>query len=148
MENQTNHPLYNTYDQMKKRCRLKTNISYKYYGRRGIKVCKIWLRPKTGFQNFLKSMGDKPTPKHTLDRINNNGNYTPKNCKWSTVTEQNNNQRKHKPKFHKLNEKSLSEIRYYLSIPSMSIMQIAKSYNVCFQMINNIKLNKSHSNKI
>lgn len=80
---------YASWAQMKTRC-LNINASgYKYYGSRGIKVCKRWLK----FENFYADMGDKPTPSHSIERRNNNGDYEPGNCKWATISEQNNNKR-------------------------------------------------------
>ncbi len=82
---------------MKQRCLNVKHKSYSRYGGRGIKVCKRWLGKK-GFKNFLKDMGHKPTPKHSLDRINNDGNYEPKNCRWATATQQAVNKKKYAPK--------------------------------------------------
>lgn len=59
-----------------------------YHGR-GIKVCSRWA----SYQNFLADMGRKPSPKHSLDRINNDGNYAPDNCRWATASEQSKNRR-------------------------------------------------------
>lgn len=70
------------------RCYNKYNPSYKRYGGRGIKVCSRW---KESFQNFFDDMGPKPSPKHSLDRVNNNGDYSPDNCRWSSAKEQQNN---------------------------------------------------------
>jgi hypothetical protein len=64
-------------------------IESKNYGGRNIKICARWR----SFENFFNDMGRKPTAKHSIDRINNNGNYTPKNCKWSTAREQRHNRR-------------------------------------------------------
>jgi hypothetical protein len=57
---------------------------YRLYRAKGIKVCERWLV----FRNFLDDMGHKPTPRHTLDRIDCDGNYEPRNCRWATPKEQ------------------------------------------------------------
>lgn len=85
-------PEYNSWSGMKQRCYYKGHIFYKHYGGRGITVCDRWLG-EHGFENFLNDMGNKPTPKHSLERIENNGNYEPGNCKWATVPEQRSNKR-------------------------------------------------------
>lgn len=83
-------PEYRAWKHMKARCNDLNDISFYLYGERNIKVCKRW---QNNYQNFLDDMGRKPSPKHSLDRINNNGNYEPKNCKWSNAFEQMNNRR-------------------------------------------------------
>ncbi len=89
--NLSRHPLYRTWIDIKRRCYNPKNTSYKWYGAKGVTVCKRWLK---SFPNFLKDMGEKPTPSHSIDRINPNGNYTKKNCRWATLEIQNNNKRK------------------------------------------------------
>lgn len=74
----------------KGRCFNPKNSRYYSYGGRGIGMCKKWVE---SFDSFLKDMGPKPTSKHSLDRINNNGNYEPKNCRWATPEEQSSNRR-------------------------------------------------------
>jgi len=85
--NMSNHKLYNTWQQMKYRCYNLNNNCYKYYGGRGIFVCRRW---RNSLNNFIKDVGSKPKGK-TMDRINNNQSYGPWNIKWSTHTEQMNN---------------------------------------------------------
>ena len=80
---------YQAWESMKKRCLNMNDKSYLNYGGRGIKVSEEWLL----FVNFFKDMGLKPTPKHSLDRIDNNGNYEAGNCKWATIKEQSRNKR-------------------------------------------------------
>jgi hypothetical protein len=76
---------------MRNRCNNPTNTNYPSYGGRGIKVCKRW----DDFTVFLADMGEKPEGK-TLDRINNDGDYEPGNCRWATRSEQQKNKRKPK----------------------------------------------------
>ena len=82
------------------RCTNSKTINFKYYGGSGIKVCDRWL---SNFDTFFKDMGKRPSPKHSIDRIDNKGNYEPSNCKWSTRKEQNNNKRLHNFELRKLN---------------------------------------------
>lgn len=93
MRNYTKHglsktPTYRCWCDMLTRCNNPNNKYYNIYGGRGIKVCKRWL----SFINFYKDMGIKPIDK-TLDRINNDGNYEPSNCRWATIRQQNANKR-------------------------------------------------------
>ena len=74
---------------MRSRCRSTTNAGYPYYGGRGIRVCARW----ESFENFLTDMGLRPSSEHSIDRINNDGNYEPGNCRWATKREQSLNQR-------------------------------------------------------
>jgi len=75
---------------MKGRCYNKSQQSFKNYGGRGIIVCDRWL---SKFEFFFSDMGAAPSTKHSIDRINNNGNYEPKNCRWATPLQQSKNKR-------------------------------------------------------
>lgn len=72
------------------RCCNKKSLKYKYYGERGIDVCQEWLDDK---ERFIKDMGPRPTPKHQIDRIDNEKGYYPENCRWTDVSTQQRNKR-------------------------------------------------------
>jgi hypothetical protein len=79
---------YATWLNMRRRCFTTTNPYYHYYGGRGITVCERWNK----FENFLSDMGEQAEGM-SLDRINNDGNYAPDNCRWVTMAEQSRNKR-------------------------------------------------------
>ena len=73
------------------RCKNDSYREHHRYKDRGIKVCDRWLGKKIGYKNFVADMGLKPSLHHSLDRIDNDGDYTPENCRWTTGRVQNNN---------------------------------------------------------
>ena len=86
------HYLYNTWYKMKERCLDKTHKSYPNYGGRGITICKRW---RNSFHAFVEDMGDRPDGM-SVDRIDNQGNYEPDNCRWATREQQSRNRRVYK----------------------------------------------------
>lgn len=86
------HPLYFRWKSMRNRCSNVNNKDYKDYGGRGITVCERW----NDFYAFVEDVGLPPTPTHQLDRINNDGDYTPDNVRWATPAEQCLNKRERK----------------------------------------------------
>ena len=82
-------PEYWVWHAMLQRCGNPNNKAFNHYGARGIKVVARWKK----FENFLADMGSRPSPKHSIERRNNNKGYSPSNCYWATIAQQANNKR-------------------------------------------------------
>ena len=121
---------------MLKRCHNPSSKGFHNYGGRGIKVCERWRI----FANFLADMGERPSPKLSLDRINNDGDYEPGNCRWATWKQQYANKRR--TAWNKLRATDAQKIR----ADPRKYYEIAKDYNVTRPMIGYIKQGKSFAN--
>ncbi len=106
----TGTPEHKAWKAMNARCYKVNGKQYADYGGRGIKVCDRWREANgQGFVNFLADMGPKPSPKHSIDRIDVNGNYEPTNCRWATLKKQANNKRDNKYLTYKGETKTMQE---------------------------------------
>lgn len=90
-----------------RRCFNPRDIGFRYYGGRGITVCERW---RASYANFLEDMGRRPSPEHSIDRIDVNGHYEPSNCRWATRSEQARNTRRNK--FMSMNGITLTAIEW------------------------------------
>jgi hypothetical protein len=142
------HPLRHTYGSMHARCYNQNDRCYDRYGGRGIKVCERWSRGQSpagqGFWNFVDDMGEKPA-NTTLDRVNNDGDYAPENCRWASPETQATNRdvaRGARTNRTRLSEDDVRAIRKeykdYSSTPAL-----AKYYGVCRDTIYRIAKKKS-----
>jgi hypothetical protein len=94
-------PEYGTWRSMNNRCYKVSSVAYTGYGGRGISVCERW---RASFDDFLADMGPRPSPRHSIDRIDNDGNYEPGNCRWATGLQQARNKRTTKLRPHQVTQ--------------------------------------------
>jgi hypothetical protein len=121
------HPAYRVWSSMKSRCLNLTDKNYKNYGDRGITVCKRWQQ---SFQNFWDDMNSTYKEGLTLDRKNNDGNYSKRNCRWATPREQANNRRNNKRIKTKWGYLTLAEASRKSGILSITIRKrVAAGWN-------------------
>jgi len=119
------HEQYAVWRSMHGRCNNPKDKSYKRYGGRGIRVCDRWR----DFSLFIKDMGERPSKKHSIDRINNDGNYESNNCRWSTSAEQAHNTSKTKLTNEKViyirsSSKSAAELSNELKVSTTLIYDV------------------------
>ena len=119
---------YMAWAAMKKRCSNKNDPKYKYYGERGITVCVRW---KNSFIAFYKDMGPKPFSKAQIDRIDNDGNYTSHNCRWTTSTQNQQNKSN-----NRLTMEKAKAIRRRYRSENITQRKLAWIYGVCTMTIN------------
>jgi hypothetical protein len=105
--------VYWCWKNMKARCFYPRHRAHSWYGSRGITVCERWL----SFENFYADMGDPP-PGLSLDRINNNGNYEPDNCRWATVAQQLANRRPRRRSKRRRKRSSIVQLQRYVAAVS------------------------------
>jgi len=113
-------PEWKAWKSMRERCANPHAKSWDRYGGRGIRVCDRWAK---SFTEFFADMGFRPSAAHSLDRIDNDGNYEPGNCRWATRTEQQNNTRKIRRITFRGQIKSASEWNDDLGFPKELIQQ-------------------------
>lgn len=118
---------YSSWASMINRCTNKNIEQFQNYGGKGVSVCKEWLN----FENFLSDMGVKPSKDHQIDRIDNNGNYEPSNCKWSTRIENCNNKS--------------NNVKYNYKGEILSVTEISRRSGIVRSRISNWKNRSNYS---
>jgi len=136
MHGMTHVPEYNVWAHMISRCYRANTKSYKNYGGRGIKICESWL---DSFRNFYADMGSRPSSKHEIDRIDNNGDYEPQNCRWVTRTENARNKR------NTTDIESIKEMRAKHK-KGISVYRLSKEYAMSYTNAKDIINNRSWKN--
>lgn len=111
-------PEYTCWGRMRQRCENPKNKSFRDYGGRGISVCARWQ----SFENFIADMGKRPSKNHSIERINNDGNYEPSNCRWATRAEQAINKRNNRYLTHNGETRLICEWAEITGIPRKTII--------------------------
>ena len=135
----THTPEYKTWARMKTRCYNKKDIDYFRYGGRGIVVCDRWLH---SFLAFYTDMGPKPFSKAQIDRIDNDGNYEPGNCRWATAAQNGRNRSN-----NKLTTQKVDEIRKKYKLDGITQYELSIQYRVKQAHISRVINNKAWRQK-
>lgn len=121
---QSSIPEYKIWKGMRQRCTNPAEKSYPRYGGRGIVVCSEW---NESFETFFADMGPRPSPRHSIDRIDNDKGYQPDNCRWSLPAEQNSNTRANRKITYNGETRLLSEWAHRIGVsPSLLHMRVGK----------------------
>lgn len=120
---------YNIWATMIQRCHNPKNRKYQYYGGRGIRVTQRWR----SFIEFFKDMGKAPSPAHTLERKNTSGHYSPRNCRWATQVEQQNNRRDNRYYKYRGVFLSLRQVAAAVGINESTLASRMYTYNWTFK---------------
>ena len=112
-------PEYRVWQGMRRRCQDKFVEAYACYGGRGIRVCERW----SSFKNFLLDMGPRPSDSHQIDRIDNDGNYEPRNCRWVTAGTNSRNRRNSRILKHRGISTNMSNWAKFLRIRACTLAQ-------------------------
>jgi hypothetical protein len=115
-------PIHAVWQAMLRRCLTKTHKHYADYGGRGITVCDRWLPQNNGLLNFIADLGDRPDPKLTIERRDNNLGYSPENCYWGTWVAQGANKRNSRKLEFRGRTEIASEWARITGIPNRTIL--------------------------
>lgn len=118
-------PEHYVWRSMLARCNNPKTASFKYYGAKGVKVCKRWLK----YENFFADMGPRPAPGYSIDRRNVAGDYKPSNCTWATRSEQQSNKSSTKLYTNGKFKGTLTECAAYLGITKHCAFERWKNWN-------------------